>query len=289
MKIQAPTYTQTPNELFDRWLPLLKEVELKVLLVIMRKTFGWHKTKDWISISQLEKLTGCSATHVISAVRTLIEKGLVKKEIHGPIGKQVTYYELIVYDDSNNSYPSQFERGTPDNLRGGTPDNLSGTKETNKKTIQKKQQQKTPSGSSSAAVSSHKNKNYSYNCLKNLDIPEIDKIEITNSYSEDVVINAVAWATHPETKINKSLVQAVKWACKTKPEIPKSQKEVVRKNKEYAMQFDGIRHNNIRVEALNNYVSIVYESSVYSPDPILYTDKKFKEKFENALRKIKFI
>jgi phage replication O-like protein O len=77
MKITAPNYTQTPNDLFDYWLPHLKEGELKVLLVIMRKTFGWHKKRDRISISQLMRLTGLSKPSVIDASKSLQDKGII--------------------------------------------------------------------------------------------------------------------------------------------------------------------------------------------------------------------
>ncbi len=39
MRIVAPTYFQTPNDLVDHWLPKLGEAEVKVLLVVFRKTF----------------------------------------------------------------------------------------------------------------------------------------------------------------------------------------------------------------------------------------------------------
>ncbi len=133
MRITAPTFTQTPNDLFDHWLPHLGEVELKVLLVIMRKTFGWHKTRDRISISQLTTLTGSIPKNVISAVRSLIEKGIVIKSVEGPIGKQVTYYEMVVHEDSNNSYPCRIDSGTPVESTGGTPVKLTVTKETSSK------------------------------------------------------------------------------------------------------------------------------------------------------------
>lgn len=113
MRITAPTYTQTPNDLFDHWLPLLGEVELKVLLVIMRKTFGWHKTRDKISISQLQVLTGSVPKNILRATKFLVSKGLIKKEVFGPAGKQETYYELIVNEDSNNSYPCRGDSPTP--------------------------------------------------------------------------------------------------------------------------------------------------------------------------------
>lgn len=111
MKIPAPNFTQTPNELFDTWLPKLKEVELKVLLVIMRKTFGWHKVRDRISLSQLSEITGCERARVAESTKTLVEKGLITKTVEGPIGKQVTYYELVIEEDSNNS--DQCSKDTP--------------------------------------------------------------------------------------------------------------------------------------------------------------------------------
>jgi Bacteriophage replication protein O len=53
-----PTYTQVPDELFDILLPDLSEAELKVLLYIIRRTLGFKKNEDRISISQLEKGNG---------------------------------------------------------------------------------------------------------------------------------------------------------------------------------------------------------------------------------------
>src|ERR1017187_1181469 len=106
MRIPAPNYTATPNDLFDHWLPLLSESELKVLLVIMRKTFGWHKVRDRISNSQLAKFTGMLEETVIKAAKSLHSKGVITRNVIGTIEKQETYYELVIQEDSNNSYPS---------------------------------------------------------------------------------------------------------------------------------------------------------------------------------------
>lgn len=129
MRIPIPNFTQTPNDLFDHWLPLLKEVELKVLLVILRKTFGWHKTRDRISLSQLEKLTGATQTNIIIATKSLIEKGVITKEVSGSIGQQVTHYELVMQEGSNISDPSQVEGGPLLN-KWETPPKSGDTKET---------------------------------------------------------------------------------------------------------------------------------------------------------------
>lgn len=43
-----------PDGLFDILLPRLSGAELKVLLYIVRRTFGWKKNSDRISLSQFE-------------------------------------------------------------------------------------------------------------------------------------------------------------------------------------------------------------------------------------------
>lgn len=99
MRIIAPNTTDLPNDLVDHWLPLLKEGELKVLLVIIRKTFGWHKQRDRISLSQLEKITGLCRRNIIDSIKSLIGKGLVMKETTGTFGAEETYYWLVIDDD----------------------------------------------------------------------------------------------------------------------------------------------------------------------------------------------
>lgn len=141
MRIPQPNFTQTPNDLFDHWLPFLGEVELKVLLVIMRKTFGWHKVRDKISISQLEKLTGSTPTNIGKAIKSLISKGVILKQVTGENGKQETFYELAVCEDSNNSYPCQDRSATPPESGGVTPPDSGVTKET---LLNKKKQQQQP-------------------------------------------------------------------------------------------------------------------------------------------------
>lgn len=117
--VKAPAYFQCPNELVDHWLPLLKETELKVLLVIIRKTFGWHKKRDRISISQLMKFTGLSRQSVITASDSLANKGIILKETFGNLGQEETFYELIVIEDSNNYDQSKIP--TPPSLNNRPP------------------------------------------------------------------------------------------------------------------------------------------------------------------------
>jgi len=49
----SPNYTPVPDELFDEQLPDLSGAELKVLLYVIRRTFGFKRESDNISISQM--------------------------------------------------------------------------------------------------------------------------------------------------------------------------------------------------------------------------------------------
>jgi hypothetical protein len=49
----SPRYTQVPDALFDDLMAYLSGAELKVLLYIIRRTFGFKKDSDYISLRQL--------------------------------------------------------------------------------------------------------------------------------------------------------------------------------------------------------------------------------------------
>ena len=70
---QAPNHTQTPNEFFDVHLKEMGLSELKIVLAIIRQTFGWHKADDEISFSQFETLTGLSRPAVSKGIQAALE------------------------------------------------------------------------------------------------------------------------------------------------------------------------------------------------------------------------
>src|SRR5215212_7158845 len=85
----SPKYTQIPDVLFDEQLPDLSGAELKVLLYIMRRTFGFKKDADNISINQiatgiatrdgtvLDRGTGLSKSSIQVAIKALVEKQII--------------------------------------------------------------------------------------------------------------------------------------------------------------------------------------------------------------------
>lgn len=76
-----PNTTQVPNVILDAWMPRLSDVELRLLLIVVRQTLGWiedpelktRKTEDWISSSQLVEKSGRSRKRVSKAMKELIE------------------------------------------------------------------------------------------------------------------------------------------------------------------------------------------------------------------------
>ncbi len=89
--IDYPNTTPVPNEVMNSWLSKLKGSELKILLVVTRKTLGWvldnntgmRKEEDWITYSQMRTITGLSHAAVCSAVNSLIEHVLIETRDEG--------------------------------------------------------------------------------------------------------------------------------------------------------------------------------------------------------------
>jgi phage replication O-like protein O len=73
---EQPKYTRVPNALFEA-LPELGEVKLKLVLHIIRKTTGWQKECDPISLTQFEQATKKSRPAIIEALKELAADGWI--------------------------------------------------------------------------------------------------------------------------------------------------------------------------------------------------------------------
>lgn len=82
-QIQPPNYTQIPNTLLDSLDKFSSQSELKVVLLIARKTFGWHKGRDVISLSQIEEATGLARQSVLDGIELGIEHGWIERRAAG--------------------------------------------------------------------------------------------------------------------------------------------------------------------------------------------------------------
>ena len=112
----SPRYTQVPDALFDELMAYLSGAELKVLLYIIRRTFGFKKDSDHISLRQicqgittregevLDKGTGLSLSTVQIALKGLLEKNCVitARNRSQEKGDEPTTYSLHMMPYSEN-------------------------------------------------------------------------------------------------------------------------------------------------------------------------------------------
>jgi hypothetical protein len=105
----SPNYTSVPDELFDELLPELSGSELKVLLYIIRRTFGFKRDDDNISLSQM---LGGIVTHdgrvldrgagikdkktLLAAIKSLNERKIIvtERKQSAARGNEPTTYSL---------------------------------------------------------------------------------------------------------------------------------------------------------------------------------------------------
>ena len=78
------SFTRVPNDLFDAILAYgFTEVQLHVVLYIIRKTEGWHKPSDIISISKMAKDIRRCRQHLSSTVSDLEKLNVITVERSG--------------------------------------------------------------------------------------------------------------------------------------------------------------------------------------------------------------
>jgi len=70
-------YTPISNILFDKLISTLTGSELKILLIILRQTDGFHKHRDKMTYVQLQKKTGLSKRIITETIQSLINKNLI--------------------------------------------------------------------------------------------------------------------------------------------------------------------------------------------------------------------
>ena len=126
----SPTTTPVPDQFFDTLLFFLTDPELRVLLYIIRRTFGFKKDSDNISLKQmvqgiktkdgrvLDLGTGITKPTVTKAVKGLVEKGVVLaiRNRSKEKGDEPTTYTLRF---KGTPVLKDFTRGGTEILHGG--------------------------------------------------------------------------------------------------------------------------------------------------------------------------
>ncbi len=132
-----PNTTSVPDDFFDVLAPNLSEAELRVLIYILRRTFGFKKESDTISLKQmvegittrdgrtLDQGTGMSKPGVTKGVKGLVAKGVILaiRNSSPERGDEPTTYRLhFRHDDLHVPGVTPFTRGEQRSLQGGVND-----------------------------------------------------------------------------------------------------------------------------------------------------------------------
>ena len=71
-------FTQFPNDILEALVRThLCPNEWKIVILVIRKTFGWHKRTDWIALSQIAQYTGITRSNVCRYIKSLIQRNIL--------------------------------------------------------------------------------------------------------------------------------------------------------------------------------------------------------------------
>lgn len=97
-----PNSFQVANSVVDEYLSKMSGNAWKCYVLIVRKTRGWQKTHDSLSISQIQKATGIKSEETVEkAINELVELGLIGKQSR--IGLPNVYF--LISDPKNGGTP----------------------------------------------------------------------------------------------------------------------------------------------------------------------------------------
>ncbi len=97
-------YTKVSDVLLDTWLADLSEAELKTLLIIIRQTIGWNKSRDRISHSQFKNKSGMSQRSITSAIESLSNRKFIKITNYDgrPLSPDERRYKTEIYYETSD-------------------------------------------------------------------------------------------------------------------------------------------------------------------------------------------
>lgn len=129
-----PNSTMIPNAFIDEAMQLLSDKALRLYLVVARKTTGWGKESDCISISQFMALSGLKDERSVRAgAKELIECGLI-----GSLKTQGQPTKFYLIGSVKHDAPPASDAPNPLHGMGGVPPTWDVTHKINIKTTNTK-------------------------------------------------------------------------------------------------------------------------------------------------------
>lgn len=74
-------YTRIANEILEALIKAkLNGYEWRIVITVLRKTYGFRKKADWISNSQFVDMTGITKSHVSDAIKRLVSRNILTRD-----------------------------------------------------------------------------------------------------------------------------------------------------------------------------------------------------------------
>lgn len=123
-------YTRIANELLEVVISAdLTLRQIKVLLAIIRKTYGYNKKTDWIGNKQLSELTGLADTRCSTIKNELIQMNiLISKGREVGVNKDISSWNLDI-TQNGKTFTKSVKRSLPKEVN--TKDNITKDKKDN--------------------------------------------------------------------------------------------------------------------------------------------------------------
>lgn len=133
---QSPNFTQVPNDFFPL-LPDMDDAELRVTLVMIRETFGYHRSDFRMGIKKLATAAGLSPNGARAGAEAAEERGTFRRV--NPNEQGSAEWELVVESEAVEAYAlvgggavSEPPGVQPVNGKGAVSEVQLGIKESNK-------------------------------------------------------------------------------------------------------------------------------------------------------------
>lgn len=182
----------------------LTQCEFNIVFALIRKTYGWDKKADWISLSQFENMTGIKSHNCCKYLKGLVKKKvLIKKNGEYGLNKEVSKWIVSERIVLSEQIVSKQITGTiqTDSL---PLSKLIDTKETiTKETIQKK----------------------GYGEFKNVKLSDIEYQKLIDDYGEQLVKSTIetmsSWLKAKGKTYKDYYAALLNWLKKENKEQPK--------------------------------------------------------------------
>lgn len=135
-------FTKVPNSIFD--IQGLNVYEFRILMHIIRKTIGFNKEADGISISQFIKATGISKPTVVKTIKSLEKMKFIKVQNQTHIGGGKSFNKYLPLVKEIDYLVKEINKGSKGDLLGVVNEVNIQKENRTKENKQKKREGETP-------------------------------------------------------------------------------------------------------------------------------------------------